>query len=110
MQDGTGAGGRFADKLKDIADRIKPIVKFFTDHPKIIAVAIAAWVAYRVAAAAAMAATRLKALGMFKGLAKPAAVAGAESGAAFGTAASVRWRGARHRRPARHGDHGEGRR
>jgi hypothetical protein len=39
MQDGTGAGGRFAAKLKDIADRMKPIVKFFTDHPKIIAIA-----------------------------------------------------------------------
>jgi hypothetical protein len=89
MQDGTGAGGRFAAKLKDIADRMRPIVKFFTDHPKIIAVAIAAWVAYRVAAAAAMAATRLKALGMFKGLARPAAVAGTESGAAFGSAAST---------------------
>jgi hypothetical protein len=127
MTDGTGAGGRFADKLRDIANRIKPIVKFFADHPKLIAVAVAAWVVYRVAAAAAMAATRLKALGMFKGLAKPAAVAGAESGAAFGTVnigggdvlsscasfvcrRQVRWRGARHRRPARHGDHGEGRR
>jgi hypothetical protein len=89
MTDGTGAGGRFAAKLKDIADRARPIVKFFTDHPKLIAIAVAAWVAYRVAAAAAMAATRLKALGMFKGLARPAAIAGAESGAAFGTAAST---------------------
>jgi hypothetical protein len=43
MTDGTGAGGRFAAKLKDIADRIRPIVKFFTDHPKIIALAVAAW-------------------------------------------------------------------
>jgi hypothetical protein len=89
MTDGTGAGGRFAAKLKDIADRIRPIVKFFTDHPKIVAIAVGAWVAYRIAAAAAMAATRLKALGMFKGLVRPAAVAGTEAGTAFGTAAST---------------------
>lgn len=89
MTDGTGAGGRFADKLKAIADRMRPVVKFFADHPKLIALAIGAWAAYRIAAAAAMAATRLKALGMFKGLARPAAVAGAESGAAFGAASAT---------------------
>jgi hypothetical protein len=89
MQDGTGAGGRFVDKLKAIADRIKPIVKFFTEHPKIVAVAVGAWVAYRVAAATAIAITRAKALGIFKGLARPAAVEGAKTGTAFGTASSA---------------------
>jgi hypothetical protein len=89
MTNGTGAGGRFAAKLKEIADRAKPIVKFFTDHPKLIALAIGAWAAYRAAAALAMAATRLKALGMFKGLARPAAVEGTKAGAAFGEAAST---------------------
>jgi hypothetical protein len=89
MSDGTGAGGRFADKLKNIADRIKPIVKFFTDHPRLVAGAVAAWATYRLAVAAATAVSRLKMLGMFAGLAPKAAVEGAVAGRAFGGAAST---------------------
>jgi hypothetical protein len=55
MQDGTGQGGRFVDKLKDIRDQIEPVAKwlfnagknvarFAQDHPNVtkLAVAVAA--------------------------------------------------------------------
>jgi hypothetical protein len=89
MTDGTGAGGRFADKLKEIADRIRPIVKFFADHPKLIAIAVGAWATYRVAAVAALAVSRLKLIGMFVGLGPKAAAGGAVAGRSFGGAAAT---------------------
>lgn len=58
MRDGTGAGGKFADTLKAIAEQVKPILVFFKDHPKLIAIAVAGWATYKAAAiAAAIAAT-----------------------------------------------------
>lgn len=50
MRDGTGAGGRFAAKMGMVADAVRPIVKFFADHPQLIAGAVAAWAAYKAAA------------------------------------------------------------
>lgn len=83
MQDGTGAGGKFADALDDIWQKAKPVVQFLKDHPKVIAGAIGAWTAYKVAARLASVAFKVS---QFKAnLAKTVPVA-AEQGAASGRA------------------------
>lgn len=97
MREGTGQGGRFVDRLKegfetarDVAQRlwsaVEPIVGFFMDHPKMIAVAVGAWATYRVAAMAATAKTKLAMLGLFRGadLTDAAAAGGAAAGTGFG--------------------------
>lgn len=90
MVDGTGAGGRFADTAKEIAKKIGNVVGWFNEHKKAIGVAIAAWFAYRVAARAAMAATRLRLAAMFLGLGPKAAIGGVAAGGAFGRASASR--------------------
>lgn len=83
MQDGKGAGGRFADTLDDIWQKAKPVVNFLKDHPKLIAGAIGAWVAYKAAAKLASVAFKVS---QFKAnLAKTVPVA-AEEGAVAGRA------------------------
>lgn len=86
MTTGKGKGGEFVQTLKNIYDAVKPVVKFFTDHPKYIAIAIGAWGAYKVAAIGALALTKAKAVAQFAGLARTAEVEGAASGRAFGGA------------------------
>ncbi len=91
MQRGTGAGGRFAGKLKSVYNAIKPIAQFFGDHPALIAVAVGAWATYRTAAAVALAKTKLQMLGMFGGatkakIAAEAATTGTATGTAFRSA------------------------
>ena len=66
MRTGKGAGGEFVTTLKNIYGAVKPIVEFFTKHPKYIAVAIGAWAAYKTAAKAASAYTKLQLLSAFQ--------------------------------------------
>jgi TP901 family phage tail tape measure protein len=84
MRTGTGAGGRFRQTLEDIANKIKPIVGFFKDHPKLIAVAIGAWALYKTASLAALAAISIKRFraAFFKSV-PVAGQAGAAAGASF---------------------------
>ena len=72
--------------LQGIASAVRPIVKFFVDHPKMIAIAVAAWAAYKASALLATAATKAALVAQWAGLAAPAAASGAASGAAFGAA------------------------
>jgi hypothetical protein len=86
IQAGTGAGGKFRDRLEEIVDRVRPVAQFFRDHPKLIAVAVGAWAAYKVASLAALAAIKVQTFR--KAFAKSVPVA-AEQGAAAGVAYAV---------------------
>jgi hypothetical protein len=84
MQTGEGAGGRFAATLKDIGDRVRPIVSFLKDHPQLIAVAVGAWATYKVASLAALAAIKVSTFRKAFGIGKGAAAAeGAIAGRAY---------------------------
>jgi len=94
MQTGKGAGGRFVKTLEDIKDAVAPVVRFFKDHPKLIAVAVGAWATYRVASGLALTATRIsdfrKAFGKGKGVAAAeGAIAGRTYAASSATAANT---------------------
>jgi 3D (Asp-Asp-Asp) domain-containing protein len=65
MMAGTGEGGRFVDKMreiglqvKDIAQKIvtdlKPVVQWFLNHPQMAAVALGGWASYKVGALGAI--------------------------------------------------------
>jgi hypothetical protein len=47
FRDGTGRGGEFKDTLKSIYDTLKPIVTFLIDHPRVVAGAAAAYIAFK---------------------------------------------------------------
>ena len=60
MEDGTGQGGRFVDKLeqigqwlKRVGDRVKGTVEWLVEHKDLVKAAAAAWVSYRLALLAA---------------------------------------------------------
>lgn len=55
MQEGTGAGGRFAAQARRIADELRPLVqqgvavgKWLAAHPQLVLAAAGGWVAFRV--------------------------------------------------------------
>jgi hypothetical protein len=95
VRDGTGAGGRFADRLKEIWQKAKPLIGTLRDiaswlgrHPALIVAAAGAWVAYRVATSRAVgfAARAMRALFSGPTCAKNAAAAagcGETAGAGF---------------------------
>jgi hypothetical protein len=82
FRDGTGRGGEFKDTLKGIYDTLKPIVAYLVNHPKVVAGAFAAYVAFKAS---------LSGLKLFNtlmtafGSVSSYAAAGTERGAAFGS-------------------------
>lgn len=84
IRDGTGAGGKFRDVVEKVVAKVKPIVTFFKDHPKFIAIAVGAWGAYKVASLGAMAAIKVSTFRkMFMRSVPAASAAGLASGAGF---------------------------
>ena len=49
---GKGAGGEFRNTLKGIYDTLRPIVAFLIDHPRVVAGAAAAYIAFKATLAA----------------------------------------------------------
>jgi len=95
MRNGTGAGGRFADKMKDLWEKLKPIVgtlkdiaTFLSHQPRLLALAAAAFVTWKLAAAAQATAAKAKLIATFLGMGPKAAAGGVIAGGEFGTAAS----------------------
>jgi TP901 family phage tail tape measure protein len=96
MQDGTGAGGRFADTMRTVGGDLKPvvsalgsIVRFLSQHPRLLEAAAASFVIWRVAAAAASFTAKAKLIATFLGLGPKAAAGGAVAGSEFGMAANA---------------------
>jgi hypothetical protein len=86
MTEGRGAGGRFVERLRDIWERLKQVGgamydvgKFLKDHTSLIKIAAGAWVGYKTAALASIAAS--KAAGAAALLGGRAAAGGAAGGA-----------------------------
>lgn len=97
MQDGTGAGGKFAAKITEIAHALEPaiaglgqIAGFVGDHPKLLAAAITAWAAWKLATFTGIAQVGKALYGIFTGaqrkrIVTAAATTGAEAGTAMAT-------------------------
>jgi hypothetical protein len=96
MRDGTGAGGKFADKMKDIWGKLQPLLgalkdvaTFLSHQPRLLALAGAAFVVWKTAAAAAAFTAKAKLIATFLGIGPKAAAGGAIAGAEFGGAANT---------------------
>lgn len=83
MQNGTGAGGRFVEIVKDIGEALKDTGEFIRDHIDLVKLAVSTWVAYKAAVIAASIA------GRFRGRGAPVAPTVAAGGAAGSAAASA---------------------
>jgi hypothetical protein len=80
IQNGTGEGGRFRDRLVEIGDKLQQVGSFIKDHADLIKLAASAWVSYKVAALASVAASKAAGLAALAG-GRSAAGAGAARGA-----------------------------
>jgi hypothetical protein len=95
MRDGTGAGGRFADKMKNLWNQLQPVLGtikdigvFLAHQPRLLALAAGAFVIWKTAAAAAAFQAKAKLIATFLGLGPKAAAGGVIAGTEFGGAAS----------------------
>jgi hypothetical protein len=102
MNDGTGAGGRFVEQLKDIGtwlkhagDRLSDVGKFLHDHTGLIKAAAGAWLAYKSAIVIAATASKSSAvLAMLRGGAGAAGAGAAGAGVAGAAGAGAAGAGA----------------
>ena len=95
MTDGTGAGGRFAAKMQDVAHDVgqvlgvvKDVAVWLGKHPGLLKAAAGAWVAYKTVAIANLLETKLVMMGIFSakstaGAEAAAGKAGARAGRAY---------------------------
>lgn len=101
MRTGKGTGGEFANTMRnlgnalgDVLGVVKDVAGFLIRHPALLKAAAGAWVAYKVAALASLAATKLAMIGLFGPAAQAkqtaaAAAAGAATGKKFAARAAV---------------------
>lgn len=98
MLDGRGAGGRFADKMKTVAEDVgkvlgvaRDVAKWLGRHPALLKAAGAAWVAYKTTALIQLGIAKLAMLGMFGGATRTKLVAEAgKTGTATGRSFAAR--------------------
>lgn len=72
MAAGRGAGGRFADKMRDVGDvlsrvvgTLRSVAKWLGDHPSLLKAAAAAFIAYKTTALIQIGITKTAMLGLF---------------------------------------------
>jgi hypothetical protein len=95
MEQGKGAGGRFADQMDKLWGSIKPVLKVVVDtakwlgkHPALLKAAAGAWVAYKTTALIQLALVKAAELGLFgnrttAAVERNAGAAGTRAGRAF---------------------------